>query len=115
MWSASPEATTYGAASSVKSVMSLRTPGSKVPVAKMHILCEDDAVIGSAFYIMDHVKGRNFRQPTLDGLTPAERGAVMDERELVIGVLIIRVGNRLDTIGCGDVHNTASLLDEPVR
>jgi aminoglycoside phosphotransferase (APT) family kinase protein len=31
-----------------------------VPVARMHVLCEDDDVIGSAFYIMDLVEGRNF-------------------------------------------------------
>ncbi|MDF1728077.1 MAG: phosphotransferase, partial [Sulfitobacter sp.] len=36
-----------------------------VPVAKMHLLCEDDDVIGSAFYIMDHVPGRNFNEPQM--------------------------------------------------
>ena len=30
---------------------------SAVPVAGMHVLCEDDDVIGSAFYVMDHVDG----------------------------------------------------------
>ncbi len=30
---------------------------TNVPVAKMHVLCEDDDVIGSMFYVMDRVEG----------------------------------------------------------
>ena len=52
--------------------------GTDVPVAKMHLLCEDDSVIGSAFYVMDHVKGRNFNDPTMPDMTPEERAAVID-------------------------------------
>lgn len=73
--------------------------GTRVPVARMHLLCEDDAVIGSAFYLMDHVKGRNFRQPTLDGLTPAERGAVMDDMNRVLADLHMV---DIDAVGLGD-------------
>ena len=58
-----------------------------VPVAKMHVLCEDDSVIGSAFYIMDHMDGRNFRQPTLDELDKADRGAVIDDMNRVLAAL----------------------------
>lgn len=61
--------------------------GSKVPVAKMYLLCEDDAVIGSSFYIMDHVDGRNFRQPTLDELDKADRAAVIDDMNRVLAEL----------------------------
>jgi aminoglycoside phosphotransferase (APT) family kinase protein len=49
-----------------------------VPVPKMHALCEDDAVIGSAFYIMDHVEGRNFDQPSLPEIAPENRGPLID-------------------------------------
>ena len=38
---------------------------SDVPVARMHLLCEDDAVIGSAFYVMDMVDGINYDNPVL--------------------------------------------------
>ena len=58
-----------------------------VPVARMHLLCEDDAVIGSAFYIMDHVEGRNFNDPALPDLTNDQRGAVMDEMNRVLAAL----------------------------
>ncbi|MCR9126479.1 MAG: phosphotransferase family protein [Rhodobacteraceae bacterium] len=61
--------------------------GTDVPVARMHLLCEDDDVIGSAFYVMDHVDGRNLNEPTLDGMTNADRGAVMDDMNRVLAAL----------------------------
>ena len=50
--------------------------GHGVPVPVMRGLCEDPAVIGSTFVVMDHVDGRVFVDPALPGLDPAERGAV---------------------------------------
>ena len=50
--------------------------GTGVPVPRMHALCEDPAVIGSTFVVMEHVDGRVFADPALPGATPAERGAV---------------------------------------
>ena len=44
-----------------------------VPVSKMHLLCEDDDVIGSAFYIMDHIDGRNFMDPRMPDMDKAGR------------------------------------------
>ncbi|MFV1531189.1 MULTISPECIES: phosphotransferase family protein [unclassified Phaeobacter] len=58
-----------------------------VPVAMMHHLCEDDSVIGSSFYLMEHVVGRNFSDPSLPDLSPTERGAVMDEMSRVLAAL----------------------------
>ncbi len=58
-----------------------------VPVARMHLLCADDGVIGSMFYVMDHVEGRNFRQPTLEGLSKADRAAVIDDMNRVLAAL----------------------------
>jgi aminoglycoside phosphotransferase (APT) family kinase protein len=48
------------------------------PVPKAHLLCEDAAVIGTIFYIMDCVPGRIFRDPMLPGMAPGERGAIYD-------------------------------------
>ena len=31
---------------------------SDVPVPRMHLLCEDESVIGRAFHVMEHVAGR---------------------------------------------------------
>ena len=61
--------------------------GSDVPVARMHVLCEDDGVIGAAFYVMDCVAGRNFDDPRLPGLAPAERGAIYDEMNRVLAAI----------------------------
>ena len=61
--------------------------GSEVPVAGMHILCEDKDVIGSSFYIMDHVVGRNFVEPTLKDLSVDCRGQVIDEMGRVLAAL----------------------------
>lgn len=60
---------------------------SNVPVAKMHLLCEDDRVIGSAFYVMDYVDGRSFEDPRLPGLSPQERGAVIDDMGRVLAAI----------------------------
>lgn len=61
--------------------------GSDVPVAKMHLLCEDDAVIGSMFYIMDYVPGRNFNEPSMPDLGRSDRGAVVEEMSRVLAAL----------------------------
>jgi aminoglycoside phosphotransferase (APT) family kinase protein len=61
--------------------------GTEVPVARMHCLCEDEAVIGRAFYVMDLVEGRVFWQQDLPGATNAERSAVYDEMNRVIAAL----------------------------
>lgn len=46
------------------------------PVPHTRGLCEDDSVIGQAFYLMDWVPGRILRNPLLPGVPPAERTAI---------------------------------------
>ena len=47
-----------------------------MPVPETYCLCEDDAVIGTAFYVMDYVEGRVLWDPTLPGIAHgAARGA----------------------------------------
>jgi aminoglycoside phosphotransferase (APT) family kinase protein len=58
-----------------------------VPVAKMHILCEDPSVIGSAFYVMDEVDGRNFKTPYMADLTPEARGQIIGETNRVLAAI----------------------------
>ncbi|MDA5557958.1 phosphotransferase [Shimia sp. MMG029] len=58
-----------------------------VPVAKMHLLCEDDAVIGSSFYVMDFVEGRSFDDPRLPGLSESDRAAVINEMGRVLAAI----------------------------
>jgi aminoglycoside phosphotransferase (APT) family kinase protein len=58
-----------------------------VPVARVHALCEDDAVLGSAFYVMDHVEGRVFVDPRLPEFRPDERRAVFASMNETIAAL----------------------------
>jgi aminoglycoside phosphotransferase (APT) family kinase protein len=48
------------------------------PVPEPLGLCEDDSVLGTAFYVMRHVPGRVFLVNSMPDLTPAERAAVYD-------------------------------------
>ncbi len=49
---------------------------SSVPVCRMLLLCEDPAVIGTPFLVMEYAAGRVFHDLTLPGLSPSERTAV---------------------------------------
>jgi aminoglycoside phosphotransferase (APT) family kinase protein len=58
-----------------------------VPVADAYALCEDDSVIGQAFYLMEFVDGRVFRNPALPDLAPPERTAIYDAMNDVLARL----------------------------
>ncbi len=85
--------------------------GTGVPVARMHALCEDDTVIGTAFYVMEYVEGRILWDPTLPGMTPPQRAAHYDELNRVIAAL-----HRVDyaAIGLGDFGRTGSYIERQV-
>jgi aminoglycoside phosphotransferase (APT) family kinase protein len=61
--------------------------GTEVPVPRVYALCEDDSVIGSAFYVMEFLDGRIFWDPRLPGLAPTERRAMFDSMNSVIAAL----------------------------
>ncbi|XP_007180983.2 acyl-CoA dehydrogenase family member 11 isoform X1 [Balaenoptera acutorostrata] len=46
------------------------------PVPKPLLYCSDACVIGTEFYVMEHVQGRIFRDFTIPGVSPAERSAI---------------------------------------
>jgi aminoglycoside phosphotransferase (APT) family kinase protein len=70
--------------------------GSDVPVARPLCLCADESVIGTMFYLMEYVAGRNFWDATLPGMTPPERAALYDEMNRVLVAL-----HRLDYVAAG--------------
>jgi aminoglycoside phosphotransferase (APT) family kinase protein len=61
--------------------------GTAVPVPEVHVLCEDDSVIGSVFYVMEFLDGRIFWDPRLPGLSAAERRAMFQSMSTVIAAL----------------------------
>lgn len=58
-----------------------------VPVARPYALCEDPAVLGSSFYVMDFVDGRILWDQTLPGVAPDERAAMYDAMNATIADL----------------------------
>ena len=86
--------------------------GSDVPVARMHCLCEDEAVIGRAFYVMEHIEGRVLWDQALPGMSKAERGAIYDEMNRAISAL-----HRLDpnAIGLGDYGKHSEYMARQIR
>jgi len=57
------------------------------PAPVMHGLCEDDSVIGTAFYVMEFVEGRIFWDPYLPDLNPDERAAIYDASNATLAQL----------------------------
>jgi aminoglycoside phosphotransferase (APT) family kinase protein len=60
---------------------------TEVPVPAVYCLCEDEAVIGRAFYIMDNVEGRVLWEQGLPGLSNQERAAIYDQMNSVLATL----------------------------
>ncbi|KAL0045390.1 hypothetical protein WJX82_005473 [Trebouxia sp. C0006] len=58
-----------------------------VPVPKALCLCQDAAVIGTPFYVMEHVQGRIFIEPTLPELSPPERAAAYRQQAVTLAAL----------------------------
>ena len=50
-----------------------------VPVPQMYTLCEDDDIFDTMFYIMSHIEGRIFWNPSLPELATSDRGQLYDE------------------------------------
>jgi aminoglycoside phosphotransferase (APT) family kinase protein len=57
------------------------------PVARPYVLCEDESVIGTAFYVMDCVEGRVLWDQSLPGMSKPERAAIWGELNRVIALL----------------------------
>ncbi|MCL4747272.1 MAG: phosphotransferase family protein, partial [Burkholderiaceae bacterium] len=60
---------------------------TEVPVAEVYCLCEDEAVIGRAFYLMEFVDGRVLWEQSLPGMRAEERSAIYREMNRVIAAL----------------------------
>jgi aminoglycoside phosphotransferase (APT) family kinase protein len=57
------------------------------PVARPHVLCQDESVIGTIFYVMDFVEGRVLWDQSLPGMTKAQRAEIWGELNRVISLL----------------------------
>jgi len=73
--------------------------GTDVPVARIFAVCEDESVIGSAFYLMDMVEGRIFWDAAFSEVPKAERAAYFGEMNRVIAALH---SVDVEAVGLGD-------------
>ena len=55
-----------------------------VPVAQVYHLCEDDAIIGSMFYLMEYMHGRVLWDPALPNMSTVQRGEIFDQMNQVL-------------------------------
>jgi aminoglycoside phosphotransferase (APT) family kinase protein len=60
---------------------------TNVPVPHMHCLCEDESIIGRAFYVMEFMQGRVLWDQSLPGMDKSQRRDIYDEMNRVIAAL----------------------------
>jgi aminoglycoside phosphotransferase (APT) family kinase protein len=61
--------------------------GVEFPVPRPLVLCTDESVAGTMFYLMDYVQGRVFWDLDLPGLAPGERHAIYDHVNRILADL----------------------------
>ncbi len=85
---------------------------TEVPVARMEALCEDESVIGRAFYVMAFVDGRVLWDQALPGIPREQRAAYYDELNRVIAAL-----HRVDpaAVGLADFGKPGSYFERQIN
>ena len=85
--------------------------GAGIPVARTHTLCMDDAVIGTAFYVMQYVEGRVLWDGSLPGVPREQRRAIYEELNRVIAAL-----HQVDytAIGLSDFGKPGNYLERQI-
>ena len=58
-----------------------------VPVPKAIVLCEDASVVGTPFYVMEFVAGRIFSNPSIPGVSAADRRAMWESALTTLALL----------------------------
>lgn len=85
--------------------------GSPVPVPEMLVLCEDETVTGSAFYVMQRLEGRVFLEPTMQGESNDTRTAVFDEMNRVLAALHMV---DINAVGLADYGPTGNYFERQI-
>lgn len=82
-----------------------------VPVPAVRAICEDESVIGSAFYIMDMVDGRIFWDASFSEVDQADRAAYFDAMNATIAAL-----HQVDpeAVGLGDYGRPGNYFERQI-
>ena len=85
--------------------------GAGFPVPRIHGLCEDESVIGTAFFVMDMVEGRIVWEATFPDLTPTDRAAHFDAMNATVAQL-----HMVDpaTVGLSDYGRPSNFVERQV-
>lgn len=81
--------------------------GAGVPVPEILAECDDESVIGTAFYVMEHVTGRIFWDSSMPGVPPEARTEMFDAMNRVVAALH---SVDPDAVGLGDFGRRGGYL-----
>jgi acyl-CoA dehydrogenase len=70
--------------------------GTDVPAPQMLAYCEDEGIVGTAFFIMEYLDGRVFTDQSLPGLSASERRQIYEQMNRTIFAI-----HRLDYVSLG--------------
>jgi aminoglycoside phosphotransferase (APT) family kinase protein len=85
--------------------------GTPIPVPRVHLLCENEAIVGTPFFVMDYLDGRTFWDPALPEIGREERSRYYGEIARVLAALA-----RLDpgTVGLSDFDRPGNYIERQV-
>jgi aminoglycoside phosphotransferase (APT) family kinase protein len=93
-------------------VVSALSEHTSLPVARTYVLCTDNEVVGTWFYVMERIEGRIFWDPAFPELRRDERAEYFDAMNSVLAML-----HMVDPaeVGLGDFGKPAGYLVRQIR
>jgi aminoglycoside phosphotransferase (APT) family kinase protein len=83
-----------------------------VPAPRAYVLCEDPAVIGTPFYIMEFLDGRIIEDPSIPGVSPQHRSAMWSDAIRTLAKL-----HAIDpaTVGLADLGRPSGFFNRQLK
>lgn len=83
-----------------------------VPVPKVLTYCDDDAVVGTPFYVMEHVEGRIFSDATLSAAPASDRRAMYRDAARVLAAIH---GIDVHAVGLSDYGKPGRYIERQIE
>lgn len=84
---------------------------TEVPVANAILLCEDDSVVGSMFYLMEFIDGRVMWDPALPESNDTDRAEIYTEMNRVLAALH---SVNIESVGLGDYGRPGNYFERQI-